>query len=1154
MKRGARSGHRPPAVDVGQAMREAEALHQAGRLVEAEARYRAVLRLRPNDAEATHLLGVVALQQSRAVEAVELISTAVRLNSSVSRYHDNLGSALSAAGRFDEAAGAHLRALRLNTLSEKAWLNMGNALAAGGRGAAARSFLNALIVKPDYAKAWFNLGNALRGRNDTAAAAVFHRVEIIAPEMTDATINRGRVLADLGRLEEATAAARAVVRVRPQDTTSWYNLGVVLQRGGAPEEAELAYREAVRRDPRHVGALNNLGCVLRRLGRPADAERLHREVLEIAPDFVEALYNLGNVVLLLGRVDEAAEYFAEAVRRRPDLAGPVFNLGRIMLARGDLRRGWDAEERRFAAGEAKPDRRPPVPRWDGRDIDGRLLIWREQGVGDEILYASLYAEIAARLSRPPIVETDRRLVSLFQRSFPMLEARAETSDVNGRETAITPDIAAHMPAGSAPRLLRSTLAAFPSTERWLVPEPERAARARAWLDTLPGGIRVGVSWTSGLIDAERRVCYLSLMDWAPVLTLSGVVVINLQYGDREAEIAAVEADLGVVVHRPPDLDLKDDFEGTAALVAGLDLVATVGTAVGELAGALGVPVWRVGFAEEWTALGTGCRPWFPAMRLMTPPRPDAPLSEVPKVIARELARLARPPAPNVDALVEAAVVAHRAGRRDAAERDYRAALDADPGNVDAGHLLGVLLHQTGRLEEAERAVRSALNRDPLFAGAWNSLGLTFDAGRRGREAERAFINAVVVDPAMPEAWSHLGLIRHEAAAFVARRRAVLLSPGDATFFTNLGSAVEGDGTFTSALSLFRRAIALDPGMGDALNNVGNATRLNGDGRRADSWFRRAHRAAPEHALAAWNVGLLDLENGSLDEGWRGYSRRFAALPHMGRRRFSAPEWRGESMPDETLMVWGEQGVGDEILFLPFAPIPLGSVGRVILECDRRLVPLVARSYPELEVRADDTGAEDFDRHIAIGSLPGLVDDARFVHHPDHPRRLVPDPATVERFRLWIKGLPSGIKVGVSWRSGVVDAYRGASYIRLADAAPVLTMPGVVPISLQYGDTRKEIEDFERAVGIRLHSAPDLDLKDDFDGLAALIAALDLVVSVPTAAGELAGAVGTPTWRLCAPDWTWLGTRTRPWMPAQRPFHPESGPRSMARALSALRTS
>lgn len=1151
MKRGTRGGHRPPAADTGDATREATALHQAGRLAEAEARYRAILKLRPHDAEVTHLLGVVALQTGRPAEAVELISAAVGLNGTVSRYHDNLGSALSAAGRFDEAASAHLRALKLNVLSEKAWLNMGNALAAGKRGAAARAFLNALVVRPDYAKAWHNLGNALRGRNDAAAVVSYGRAETVDPAMIEAMINRGLSLADLDRLDEATTVARRVVKARPDEARCWYNLGVVLQRRGANEEAELVYREAVRRDPRNAAVLNNLGCVLRRLGRPADAERLHRAALDLAPDFVEALYNLGNAIRLQGRIDEAVALYAEAARRRPDLAGPVFNLGRVMLARGDLKRGWEAEERRFAAGEAKPNRRPPAPRWNGGKLEGRLLIWREQGVGDEILYASLYAETAARLKRPPIVEADRRLVSLFQRSFPMVEVRAETLDANGRETAITPDIAAHIPAGSLPRLTRPALASFPPSRRWLTPDPARVTDAGAWLDSLPRGLRVGVSWTSGLIDVERRVCYTALRDWAPVLGLPGVVAINLQYGDREEEIAAVEAEFGVTVFRPPGLDLKDDFEGTAALVSRLDLVVTVGTAVGELAGALRVPVWRVGFAEEWTALGTDCRPWFSSMRLMTP-APGEALSDAPRSVARALVRTARPPRPSVDALIEAAVEAHRSGRSDEAERGYRETLAAFPDNIDANHLLGVLLHQTGRSAEAEGPMRVALARDPLFAGAWNSLGITLDVRGREREAERAFTRAVVVDPALPEAWSHLGLTRRDPGrAVAARRRGVLLRPDDATFVTNLGSAVEGRGDFPTALALFRRAATLAPELGDALNNVGNATRLNGNEAEAETWFRRASQAAPEHALAAWNVGLLDLERGRLEEGWRGYARRFDALPRMGRRRFAVPEWNGEPMPSGSLLVWGEQGVGDEILFSAFASLPKSVVGRVVLECDRRLVPLFARSLPGVEVRRDDAGPRDFDRHVPIGSLPGLSDDARLVHPLGRTGWLVPDPAAVAGFRTWLDDLPSGIKIGVAWRSGLVDAYRAASYVRLLDLAPLSSVPGVSAVCLQYGDTATEIADLEMKTGLRLHRHPDLDLRDDFDGTAALIAGLDLVVSVSTAAGELAGAVGTPTWRLCGSDWTWLGTGVRPWMPAQRPF--PRGINTVVQTLRALRT-
>ena len=130
-------------------------------------------------------------------------------------------------------------------------------------------------------------------------------------------------------------------------------------------------------------------------------------------------------------------------------------------------------------------------------------------------------------------------------------------------------------------------------------------------------LTVGLCWRSGLRNALRDANYAPLADWAPILTLPGLRLINLQYDDCDAELAEAEKRFGIVVHRPP-LDLRNDLDGAAALTAALDLVVSAGTSVAEMAGALGSPVWRIGPAGDWTALGTGCRPWYPSMRLFCP--------------------------------------------------------------------------------------------------------------------------------------------------------------------------------------------------------------------------------------------------------------------------------------------------------------------------------------------------------------------------------------------------------------------------------------------------------------------------------------------------------------------------------------------------------
>ena len=153
-------------------------------------------------------------------------------------------------------------------------------------------------------------------------------------------------------------------------------------------------------------------------------------------------------------------------------------------------------------------------------------------------------------------------------------------------------------------------------------------------------LTIGLCWRSGLRNTLRDANYAPLTDWAPILTLPGLRLVNLQYDDCEAELAAAEHRFGIAIHRPP-LDLKNDLDGAAALTAALDLVVSAGTSVAEMAGALGLPVWRIGPAGDWTALGTGCRPWYPSMRLFGP-RPGETLGDALGAAGRALNALRKP--------------------------------------------------------------------------------------------------------------------------------------------------------------------------------------------------------------------------------------------------------------------------------------------------------------------------------------------------------------------------------------------------------------------------------------------------------------------------------------------------------------------------------
>ena len=1134
---------------------QAVAHHRAGRLAEAERDYRAVLAADPEHPDALHLLGVLALQAGHPGPAADLIREAIRLAGGVADYHDNLGSALAALDRHAEAAEAHRMAAALNPLSAQPRYNLGNAFQAQDLpGLAALAFTAAVELQPGYAKAWYNLGNALRAQNRLAdSVTAFARAAILAPAMVEAHTNLSDALTAAGRLDEALAQARAVLRLRPDDPKAHYNLGAVLQRKEAYESAEIAYREALKRAPDNPMTLNNLGSVLQKLGRAAQAEQCFRKVLSQNPHSVEAIYNLGNALQAQGHLAKAEACYEEALAHEPDLATASYNLALIALLHGHMERGWKGYQQRFAAGQVLPDRRIGAPLWQGEGLrKRRLMIWREQGIGDEIMFASCYGDVIAWGGGPVIIETDPRLVGLFARSFPRATVRAETIDAEGRETVEPPDFDVQAPAGALPRLLRGTLDGFDQFDPWLKPDPARTALWRDRLAALGPGLKVGIGWRSQLMTPERKGAYTTLDQWGPLFALPNVVFVNLQYGECEAEVAAAEARFGVTIHRWNDLDLKDDFEAAAALTANLDLVITPAMSAGELAGALGVPVWRFGH-RDWTQLGTGVRPWFPSMRIFQP-RPGETFDDVLARIARCLAAMrpvpasapppSPPPAADPEALLTEAIALHRTGRLDDAVAAYRAVLNLAPRHSDALHLLGLVQHQTGRHAEADRHIAEALRLDPDFPTAWNHLGLVQQALDRPDRALACFRRAMVLRPDFPEAMTHMGLGMHQpdrvAVAKRWHRRSIRLAPANPASHTNLGHACEVEGRFAEAAGHYRRALTLRPDSADTLNNLGTLAKMDDQPGLSRRFLERALRVDPGLALAAWNVGLLALADGDLATGWAGYERRFSARQLQRARRIPLPVWNGEPLEGRRLLVWPEQGLGDEILFASVFGDLEGCGGPVVLECDPRLVPLYARAFPWATVRAESVTADgrerfdppDCDVQIAAGSLPALRRD-RLDRFPTRPAFLTPDPQRAALWRARVDALGPGVKVGMSWRSQIVTAHREGAYTRITDWLPLLEVPGVHAVNLQYGDCAAELASIERDGVRRVHRWDDLDLKNDLEGVAALIAALDLVILPATAAGELAGALGVPVWRLGGRDWTWMGAGARPWFPSQR---------------------
>lgn len=420
-------------------------------------------------------------------------------------------------------------------------------------------------------------GARQRHREEGRARTDMRRALAILPEAAAGWRNASELARKDGGEATALGFADRALAIDRNDPTAHGNRGLALAATDDLHGARAAFRRAVCLDPTDPRHLSNLADPLHQAGAFRDMRTVLERALALAPAFAPAAYMLGIAHMLLG--DPAA--------------------------------AWRYYEHRFSP-PAVVRRRPfPQPWWDGRALPGRLLVWGEQGVGDEMLFGSMLPDLAAR-GIAVVLEIDSRLVSAFARSFPSFEVLARTDPPDPR--LLAPDVAAQIAMGSLARFLRPTIASFGTARGFLVPDDRRRAEARAWLATLGPGLKVGIAWRSSRRDIVARRLHTELAEWSPILATGGVHFVNLQYGDCEAELAAAERDCGIRIHRAPGIDLFADLEGVLALAASLDLsVSTITTAYVPGAAA-GTEAWLLLPRIHHEALGQDRAPWLPSVR------------------------------------------------------------------------------------------------------------------------------------------------------------------------------------------------------------------------------------------------------------------------------------------------------------------------------------------------------------------------------------------------------------------------------------------------------------------------------------------------------------------------------------------------------------
>jgi tetratricopeptide (TPR) repeat protein len=647
-------------------------LHRQGAVIEAINLYNRIIENSPRNVAALNLLGIAYFQSGEAQRAVAPLHQALALNPDLPSGHYNLGRILQGLKRYEEARRHYELALARQPDDPEIHNNLGTLLRAIGRhDEAIARFRGALERKPDYAEAHVNLGNALHalGRHQDAIAA-FERAVTLNAGVAAAHSSWGHALAAVGRHEEALKRFDAAVALRPGDPIAHFDRGNALHKLARFSEAVAAHERALSLDPSHADAHANLGAAFYELGHYERAVGQYRKALAIRPDDAGITRNLADVLVKLDRFDEAiAAYrlvtarepangqahfglasaleaidcneealqsYRRAIDLMPDDPRPKWFKAYLDLSLGHLEEGWRSFEARWAARDLAP--RPyPQRRWEGGAVDGKLLVWGEQGLGDQIIYAGMIEDL--RRCAPSIcLEVEPRLVSLFSRSFLQVEVVPVADELYGGA------VAAQVPLASLAPHLRPDWPAFkPAAQGYLKADPARAAAFRVRL--AKGGQRViGLSWQSTSL-AIGKAKSASLRDFAAVLRVPGCRFIDLQYDDAPAEREAVARELDVNVERLTGLDLRNDIDGVAALISACDLVFTVSNTNAHLSGALGKPTWvllPVGGARLWYWFrDREDSPWYPRVRLKRRAREQAWADLVAATVPEIEAALAR---------------------------------------------------------------------------------------------------------------------------------------------------------------------------------------------------------------------------------------------------------------------------------------------------------------------------------------------------------------------------------------------------------------------------------------------------------------------------------------------------------------------------------
>lgn len=467
---------------------------------------------------------------------------------------------------------------------------------------AERRYRQVLSEDPQNPDALHLLGMLIAPKDAQAAFGLVERAIALRPATAIFHNSLGTVSASRGDYHRAIQAFTQAIQLSPKYAAAHANLGTALAQANRLDDAEAQQRQALACDPNYAEAWSHLGDTLRRQGRFQEAIAAQQKAIALQPNLAVAHNNLGALLRETGEFDQAFAEFERAVQLQPTYAPAHYNFALALLLKGDYQRGWEEYRWRWGIPEFQQRKRNfSQPPWDGQQIHGKtVLLHAEQGFGDTLQMVR-FVPLVARRGASVILECQPELKALFSR----IDGVRQVIEPG----ATLPHFDFHASLMDLPMILGTRLDSIPSAVPYLTLDPAAVAEWRTLLPPQQQRIRAGIAWTGNIFPDPQRICPADAL--RAVAELDGIQLICVQ---KQPPTQQEQQTLRLFIPPRP----LNNFHDSAALIANLDCIISIDTAVAHLAGALGKPTWTLlPFSADWRWLpNRGDSPWYPTMRLI----------------------------------------------------------------------------------------------------------------------------------------------------------------------------------------------------------------------------------------------------------------------------------------------------------------------------------------------------------------------------------------------------------------------------------------------------------------------------------------------------------------------------------------------------------